>query len=365
MAASRGRHQFSSDEEEDLHEEMPNYMAGDYGVGEEHLGPLVNYIPGALLPSRYKTQQPGKGYDALVPKGRGALYLHDVKFPKTLIGPPGAEGKHAVATQGKEQQKGKKKHSTSAENVVIPASLVAILIDPKVPQSAKNALSKLLQTKQVGTGGGSKSAKKKRRQWKNAECDAWLPAQEGVKESQEEMKARRAKGQEIIKAAESDLEKANARYVQIHEEILPAARAQVQTYIEARDSYIAKQSPKTKTLLDLLKSDTIDPSAIRAELVTVRDNWNNAAFKGGPYTLTERLLSKVETENKVYRALAKRWLVKNVRKWFKANSVPGWEQYKELTKAIRKASKENQVRNLKRSADHWYSVLHPREKKAE
>ena len=54
--------------------------------------------------------------------------------------------------------------------------------------------------------------------------------------------------------------------------------------------------------------------------------------------------------------------MKNVRKYMKANTESAWEKYKELTKAIRKASKENNVRNLKRSADHWYSVLHPREK---
>ena len=360
MAASRGRHQFSSDEEEDLHEEMPNYMAGDYGVGEEHLGPLINYIPGALLPSRFKPQQPGRGYDALVPKGRGALYLHDVKLPKTLIGPPGAEGKHAVATQGKEQQKGKKKHSTSAEGLVIPASILAILMDPKLAKNVKDEMLKLLQTKQVGTGGGSKSAKKKKRQWKNAERDAWEPAVEGVEESQEEKKARRLRGQEKIKAAESDLEAAAERYTKIHDQLLPVARAQVQPYIEARDSYIAKHSPPTKTLWSLLKSDTIDPSAIQEQLVAVRDNWNGVAFKGGPYTLTKKLLGEVETENKVYRALARRWLVKNARKWFKANSVSGWENYKELAKGIRTASKENQVRNLKRSADHWYSVLHPK-----
>ena len=173
MAASRGRHQFSSDEEEDLHEAMPDYMAGDYGVGEEHLGPLVNYIPSSLIPSRFKPQQPGRGYDSLVPEGRGALYLHDMKLPKTLVGPPGAEGKHAVATQGKEQQKGKKKHSTSAEGLVIPASILAILIDPKVAKNVKDEMLKLLKTKQVDIGGGSRSAKKKKRQWKNSERDAW------------------------------------------------------------------------------------------------------------------------------------------------------------------------------------------------
>ena len=375
MAASRGRHQFSSDEEEDLHEEMPNYMAGDYGVGEEHLGPILDILPNMLRRASKKlppaaveqfSQLAKKGAPRLpapkssgkgssVPAGRGSKAPEINRAQQYAVADP---AQIKLLTTGHKQGKAKKQKQQDAAGAGNPVSVI-------------NALAKLLQAatgtvthmKQVGTGGGSKSAKKKKRQWKNAERDAWEPAVEGVEESQEEKKARRLRGQEKIKAAESDLEAAAERYTKIHDQLLPVARAQVQPYIEARDSYIAKQSPKTKTLWDLLKSDTIDPSAIQEQLVAVRDNWNGVAFKGGPYTLTKKLLGEVETENKVYRALARRWLVKNARKWFKANSVSGWENYKELAKGIRTASKENQVRNLKRSADHWYSVLHP--KKAE
>ena len=81
----------------------------------------------------------------------------------------------------------------------------------------------------------------------------------------------------------------------------------------------------------MLNRDTIDQKVIREQLVRVQKNWNETmtkrddeddeviAFKGRQYTLTKKLLGEVPTEDKVYKALAKRWLVKNSRKFLKAN----------------------------------------------
>jgi hypothetical protein len=378
MAASRGRHQFSSDEEEDLHEEMPNYMAGDYGVGEEHLEGFTDLLPNMLRHASRRLPHAAFGQFSQLTK-RGGPTLPALKSSGKGSSVPAGRGKapqinraqqYEVAdpaqikllTLGHKQGKAKKQKQQDAAGAGNPVSVI-------------NALAKLLQAatgtvthmKQVGTGGGSKSAKKKKRQWKNAERDAWAPAEEGKEETQEEKKARRRRGQEEIKAAESDPALAQQRYDKIHDQLLPAARAKVQSSIDKREEYITGVIPMTMTLFDILKRDTIDVPAIRVLLVRVQKFWDDEVheLKRGPYTLTKKLLGEVETEPKVYRALARRWLVKNARKWLKANHVTAWEKYKELTKAIRKASKENNVRNLKRSADHWYSVLHPREKEAE
>ena len=366
MAASKGRHQFSSDEEEDLHEEMPNYMAGDYGVGEEHLGvPGMNMVRNAMK--------------HMVPAAARALHrttftpvVPAIKAAQARFQGPG-EGKSAADRMRRAQayiakpddiklltnQKKEKPTKQKQQDVTGAGNTVELV----------NALVKLLHAA-TGTTKQSKGGEnKKMRRWKKVECDTWMPPKDG--ESQEDQKKRRKEATELIKAAEKEPAKAAKRYNEVLTQ-LTKARAAVQGKYEERIEFVKENWPVTSELWDLVDptSEHEDVYHIGLQLdkimAELKQGVEDGTIAGGPYTLTKKLLGKDPiTSAKVYRSLARRWLVKNSRKYIKANGHETFEEYKTLSKAIRKISKENHAGDLKRSADHWYSVLHPREKKAE